>query len=159
MCPRRWLVFLFALALPVCAQTKPDVAALVKAALGEGMVPYAGIKPVVADFTGDGQPDLAVVVDFNKKLAQWLRRGTAILNLDDPSLARMRPDNDQHFCFGLLVLDQMQPARKTIFYGCFQGWKLMPGAKAALDLGMEYGTTLRLYYDGARYRTRVVRSN
>ena len=33
-----------------------------------------------------------------------------------------------------------------------------PGAKAALDLDMESGTRLRLYNDGTRYRTRIVRT-
>lgn len=147
------------------AQTKPpDIAALVRSALGEGIVPYSAVKPVTADFNGDGQPDLAVVVDFNKKLTAWLKRGTVILNLDSPSLAPLRPDNDQHFCFGLLMLDNLLPARKTLFYGCFTGWRFVPapvlGAKgAALDLEMETGVLLRLYNDGARYRTRVVRKN
>jgi hypothetical protein len=141
----------------------PNIPALVKTALGDGIVPYAGVKPVVADFTGDGKPDLAVVADFNKKLATWLKRGTVILNLDSPSLAPMRPDNEQHFCFGLLVLDNMQPDQKTIFYGCFTGWHLVPASKpgsgAALDLDMDSGSTTRLYYDGSRYRTRVVHRN
>ncbi len=140
------------------AQKKPDIAALVKSALGDGVVPYAAVRPVIADFHGEGQPDLAVVVDFNKRLSAWLKRGVVIHNLDSPSLAPMRPDNDQHFCFGLLVLDRMQPDQKTIFYGCFTGWHLVSGAKAALDLDMESGSTLRLYYDGSRYRTRIVRS-
>jgi hypothetical protein len=141
------------------APAKPNVAALVKSALGDGVVPYAAVRPVIADFHGDGQPDLAVVVDFNKKLAAWLKRGTVIHNLESPSLAPMRPDNEQHFCFGLLILDRMQPAQKTLFYGCFTGWHLVPGAKAALDLDMESGSTLRLYYDGSHYRTRVLRRN
>lgn len=146
------------------AQTKPpSVSALVAQALGEGIVPYAAVKPVIADFNGDGQPDLAVVVDFNRKLQAWLKRGTVILNLDSPSLAPMRPDSEQHFCFGLLVLDHMQPERKTLFYGCFTGWHLVPGAgavsRAALDLDMESGSVLRLYYDGTRFRTRIVRGN
>ncbi len=141
-------------------QTKPpDVAALVKTALGDGIVPYAAVKPVVADFTGDGKPDLAVVVDFNKKLNAWLKRGTVILNLDSPSLDRMHLDNEQHFCFGLLILDDMRPESKSIFYGCFTGWHLISGTKAALDLDMESGSTLRLYNDGTRYRTRIVRKN
>lgn len=146
-------------AMPMLAQPKPDVSALVKAALGDGVAPYAAVRPVIADFHGDGQPDLAVVIDFNKKLASWLKRGVVIHNLDSPSLAPMRPDNDQHFCFGLLLLDGMQPARKNIFYGCFTGWHLIKGAKAAIDLDMESGETLRLYNDGTRYRTRVVRQN
>lgn len=144
-------------ALPLFAQTKPDAAALVKAALGEGMVPYAAVKPVTVDFKGDGHPALAVVVDFNRKLAAWLKRGVVILNLDSPALAPMRPDNEQHFCFGLLVFEDMQAARKTVFYGCFTGWRVVRGAKAALDLDMDAGSVLRLYYDGTRYRTRTVR--
>ncbi len=139
------------------------MAVLVAQALGEGIVPYAAVKPVIADFHGDGQPDLAVIVDFNKKLAAWLKRGTVILNLDSPSLAPMRLDNEQHFCFGLLVLEHMQPERKTLFYGCFTGWRLAPGTgpikRAALDLDMESGSVLRLYYDGTRFRSRVVRRN
>lgn len=141
------------------AQPKPGIPALVARALGDGIVPYASVKPLIADFNGDGQPDLAVVVDFNKKLAAWLKRGTAILNLDSPSLAPLRPDNEQHFCFGLLLLDGMQPEKKTVFYGCFTGWHLVPGARAAVDLDMESGQTLRLYNDGTRYRTRIVRTN
>lgn len=151
------------LAATLPAQIKPaDVAILVKSALGDGVVPYAAVRPVVADFNGDGQSDLAVVVDFNKKLAQWLRRGTVIHNLDSPSLAPMRADNEQHFCFGLLILEGMQAERKTVFYGCFTGWHVVPAAgtrSAALDLDMESGSVLRLYNDGTRYRTRVVRSN
>jgi hypothetical protein len=116
------------------------------------------VRPVIADFHGEGQPDLAVVIDFNKKLAAWLKRGVVIHNLDSPSLAPMRPDNEQHFCFGLVILDRMQPDQKNIFYGCFTGWHLVSGAKAALDLDMESGSTLRLYNDGTRYRTRIVRT-
>ena len=73
----------------------------------------------------------------------------------------MRADNEQHFCFGLLILDRMQPAQKTLFYGCFTGWHLVrsAGANAAVDLDMESGSTLRLYNDGTRFRTRVVRGN
>jgi hypothetical protein len=155
----------FLAAAPLLAQTKPpDVAALVKSALGDGIVPYAAVKPVTADFNGDGQPGLAVVVDFNKKLTAWLRRGTVILNLDSPSLAPMRLDNEQHFCFGLLILQRMMATQKTLFYGCFTGWRPVrtpvAGAKgAALDLDMESGVVLRLYNDGTRYRTRVVRRN
>ena len=141
------------------AQPKPDITALVKTALGDGIVPYAAVRPVIADFHGEGRQDLAVVVDFNKKLSAWLRRGTVIHNLESPSLAPMRPDNEQHICFGLLILDRMQPDRKNIFYGCFTGWHLISGAKAALDLDMESGSTLRLYNDGTRYRTRIVRKN
>jgi hypothetical protein len=156
-------VLIAILAAPLFAQTKLDVAALVKSALGEGIIPYAAVRPVTADFHGSGQQDLAVVVDFNKKLPAWLKRGAVILNLDSPSLAPMHPDNEQHFCFGLLILEGMQPARKTVFYGCFTGWHLVPraagGPGAALDLAMENGSTLRLYYDGTRYRTRVVRRN
>jgi hypothetical protein len=141
------------------AQPKPDIAGLVKSALGDGVVPYAAVRPVIADFTGDGQPDLAVVVDFNKKLSTWLKRGTVIHNLESPSLAPMRPDNEQHFCFGLLFLYHMQPAQKTLFYGCFTGWRLIAGRQAALDLDMESGETLHLYNDGTRFHTRVVRRN
>lgn len=140
------------------AQPKPDIRRLVKQALGNDIVPYEAVRPVIADFQGDGQRDLAVVIDFNKKLAAWLKRGVVIHNLDSPSLAPMRPDNEQHFCFGLVILDGMQPDRKNIFYGCFTGWHLIAGAKAALDLDMESGATLRLYNDGTRYRTRIVRA-
>lgn len=144
--------------MKLSAQTRPpDVAALVRSALGDGIVPYAGVKPVIADFNGDGQPELAVVVDFNKKLSAWLKRGTLIHDLESPSLAPMRPDSEQHFCFGLLILDDMQPARKTLFYGCFSGWSVVKGPKAALDLDMESGAVLRLYSGGTRYRTRVIR--
>jgi hypothetical protein len=143
----------------VFAQPKPDIGKLVKQALGNDMAPYAAVRPVIADFHGEGQPDLAVVVDFNKKLVAWLKRGVVIHNLGSPSLAPMRPDKEQHFCFGLLILDRMQPDQKTIFYGCFTGWHLIAGAKAALDLDMESGSTLRLYNDGTRYRTRIVRRN
>jgi hypothetical protein len=150
-------------AMPLCAQPKPDIAGLVKAALGDGIVPYAAVRPVIADFHGEGQPDLAVVVDFNKKLAGWLKRGIVIHNLDSPSLAPMRDDGEQHFCFGLLILDQMRPAQKNIFYGCFTGWHLVAaapsGGRAALDLDMESGSTLRLYNDGSRYRTRILGRN
>ena len=59
---------------------------------------------------------------------------------------------------GLVILDRMQPDQKNIFYGCFTGWHLVSGAKAALDLDMESGSKLRLYNDGTRYRTRIVRS-
>jgi hypothetical protein len=138
---------------------KPDIAGLVKRALGEGVVPYAAVRPVIADFDGDGQSDLAVVVDFNKKLSAWLKRGMVIHNLDSPSLAPLRPDNEQHFCFGLLLLERMQPDQKTIFYGCFTGWHPVSGPKAALDLDMESGSTLRLYREGGRYRTRILRKN
>jgi hypothetical protein len=144
---------------PLLAQPKPDIAALVKSALGEDIVPYAAVRPAIADFHGDGQSDLAVVVDFNKRLNAWLKRGTLIHNLDSPSLAPMRVDNEQHFCFGLLILERMQPAQKTLFYGCFTGWHLVPGTPAKLDLDMESGTTLRLFYDGTRFRTRAVRKN
>jgi hypothetical protein len=151
-------------AAALSAQTKsPDVAALVKSALGDGVVPYAAVRPVIADFDGDGESDLAVVVDFNKKLGGWLRRGMVIRNLESPSLAPLRSDNEQHFCFGLLILEGMQPARKQVFYGCFTGWHPVPHAAgykgAALDLDMESGAVLRLFYDGSRYRTRVLRSN
>jgi len=145
----------FAAILP--AQTKPNIPALVKAALGPDILPYEAVRPVIADFDGDGQQDLAVVVDFNKKLQGWLKRGMVIHNLDSPSLAPMRPDNDQHFCFGLLILQAMQPDRKTIFYGCFTGWHLVAGTKPSLDLDMESGDTLRLYNDGTRFHTRVLR--
>ncbi len=150
---------LLVLAAALSAQVKPDVPALVKAALGDGIVPYAAVRPVIADFTGDGDPDLAVVVDFNKKLPAWLKRGTVIHNLDSPSLAPMHPDNEQHFCFGLLMLEHLQPAQKTLFYGCFTGWRLAAGTRPALDLEMESGSTLRLFHDGTRFRTRVVRKN
>ena len=144
------------------AQPKPNIAKLVQEALGADVVPYAAVRPVIADFQGNGQKDLAVVIDFNKKLAGWLKRGVVIHNLASPSLAPMRPDNDQHFCFGLLILDQMKPGQKNIFYGCFTGWHLVSGAgaagKAALDLDMESGSTMRLYNDGTRYRTRIVRA-
>lgn len=153
------LIALLAPALVFAQPKPPDVAALVRSALGPGIVPYAAVRPVIADFHGEGQQDLAVVIDFNKKLAGWLRRGTVILNLDSPSLAPMRSDNEQHFCFGLLILDRMQSAEKTLFYGCFTGWHLVPGQKAALDLDMESGVTRRLYNDGTRYRTRVIRGN
>jgi hypothetical protein len=113
----------------------------VKTALGPDIVPYPAVRPVTADFNGDGQQDLAVVIDFNKKLEGWLKRGMVIHNLDSPSLAPMRPDNEQHFCFGLLILESMQPDRKTIFYGCFTGWHLIRGTKASLDLDMESGDT------------------
>jgi hypothetical protein len=135
----------------------PNVAALVKSALGEGIVPYAAVRPIFADFNGDSHEDLAVVVDFNKRLSAWLKRGIVIHNLESPSLAPMRPDNEQHFCFGLLVLDHLLPAKKTIFYGCFTGWRLARSSTAAIDLDMESGETLRLFNDGVRFRTRVVR--
>lgn len=138
---------------------QPDAASLVTRALGPGIVPYAAVKPLIADFNGDGQPDLAVVVDFNRHLSAWLKRGDVILDLDSPGLSRMRLDNEQHFCFGLLLLENMQPDRKTLFYGCFTGWHLVPGSKAALDLDMDSGSGLRLYYDGSRYRTRAVHRN
>jgi hypothetical protein len=138
---------------------KPNVAALVKSALGEGIVPYTAVRPLFADFNGDGQQDLAVVVDFNKHLDAWLKRGVIIHNLESPSLAPMHLDNDQHFCFGLLILDHMLPAKKTIFYGCFTGWRLAKSNTAAIDLYMESGETLRLFNDGTKFRTRVVRRN
>ena len=150
--------------LCVASLQAADVAALVKSALGGNIVPYAGVKPVTADFNGDGQPDLAVVVDFNKQLAAWLRQGTVILNLDSPSLSPMRSDREQHFCFGLLILNDLQVTQKTLFYGCFTGWRYLagplPGAKgAALDLDMDSGSVVRLYNDGTRFHTRVVRGN
>lgn len=138
-------------------QPKPNVAALVKSALGEGIVPYAAVRPIFADFNGDGQDDLAVVIDFNKHLQAWLKRGVVIHNLDSPSLAPMHPDSEQHFCFGLLILDHMLPTKKTIFYGCFTGWNLAKSSTAAIDLDMESGETLRLFNDGTKFRTRVVR--
>jgi len=144
-------------AFSLFAQPKPNVRKLVQEALGADVVPYEAVRPVIADFQGDGQSDLAVVVDFNKKLSGWLKRGIVIHNLDTPSLAPMRLDNEQHFCFGLVILDRMQPDQKNIFYGCFTGWRLIAGSKAALDLDMETGLTLRLYNDGGRYRTRVIR--
>ena len=153
----RTCALIFVAAVVVFAQPKPDIAALVKAALGDGIVPYAAVRPVIADFNGDGQQDLAVVVDFNKKLSAWLKRGTVIHNLESPSLAPLRADNEQHFCFGLLFLDKMQPSQKTIFYGCFTGWHFIAGATPALDLDMESGQTLRLYNDGTRFRTRPVK--
>ncbi|HVY94944.1 MAG TPA: hypothetical protein VHA14_19415 [Bryobacteraceae bacterium] len=140
-------------------QLKPNVAALVKSALGEGIVPYAAVRPIFADFNGDGQDDLAVVVDFNKYLQAWLKRGVAIQSLDSPSLAPMHPDNEQHFCFGLLILDHMLPSKKMIFYGCFTGWRLAKSSTPAIDLDMESGETLRLFNDGTKFRTRVVRKN
>jgi hypothetical protein len=143
--------------LLIAAPPKPDVAALVKSALGPGIVPYAAVRPIFADFNGDDHDDLAVLVDFNKHLSAWLKRGVVIHNLESPSLARMRPDNEQHFCFGLLILDRLLPARKTIFYGCFTGWRLAKNSSAAIDLYMESGDTLRLFHDGTRFRTRVVR--
>lgn len=139
------------------SRPRPNVAALVKSALGDGIAPYAAVRPIFADFNGDGQQDLAVVVDFNKRLGAWLKRGVVIHNLESPSLAPMRPDNEQHFCFGLLVLDHMLPAKKTIFYGCFTGWRLAKSSTAAIDLDMESGQTLRLFNDGVRFRTRPVR--
>jgi hypothetical protein len=155
-CIRALIVMLTASCL--FAQPKPDIRKLVKEALGDDVAPYAAVRPVIADFHGEGQSDLAVVIDFNKKLTAWLKRGVVIHNLDSPSLAPMRPDNEQHFCFGLVILDRMLPDQKNIFYGCFTGWHLVSGAKAALDLDMESGTTLRLYNDGTRYRTRIVRA-
>lgn len=139
------------------AKPKPNVAALVKSALGDGIVPYAAVRPIFADFNGDGRDDLAVVVDFNKRLAGWLKRGVVIHNLESPSLAPMQPDREQHFCFGLLILDRMLPAKKTIFYGCFTGWRQAKSSSAAIDLYMESGETLRLFNDGTKFRTRVVR--
>jgi hypothetical protein len=153
----RAVIFMLA-ASCLLAQPKPDIRKLVKEALGNDVAPYAAVRPVIADFHGEGKSDLAVVVDFNKKLAAWLKRGVVIHNLDSPSLAPMRADNEQHFCFGLVILDRTLPDRKNIFYGCFTGWHLVAGAKAALDLDMESGSTLRLYYDGTRYRTRIVRA-
>jgi hypothetical protein len=143
--------------LLAAAPPKPNVAALVKSALGEGIVPYAAARPIFADFNGDSQLDLAVIVDFNKRLPSWLKRGVVIHNLESPSLAPMRPDNEQHFCFGLLILDRMLPARKTIFYGCFIGWRQAKSSTPAIDLDMESGETLRLFNDGSRFRTRVVK--
>ncbi len=127
--------------------------------MGDDIIPYAAVRPVIADFDGDGHSDLAVVVDFNKKLEGWLKRGVVIHNLNSPSLAPMRPDNEQHFCFGLLILGQMQPAQKTLFYGCFTGWHLISGAKAAIDLDMESGSTLRLYKEVSAFHTRILRRN
>jgi len=138
---------------------KPNVAALVKSALGEGIVPYAAVRPIFADFNGDGQQDLAVVVDFNKHLEAWLKRGVVIHNLESPSLAPMHPDNEQHFCFGLLILDHLLPADRTIFYGCFTGWRVAKSSTPAIDLDMESGETLRLFNDRTRFRTRVVRKH
>ena len=140
-----------------------DVASLVHRALGPNIAPHASVKPLTADFTGDGHPDLAVAVDFNKQLATWLRRGDVILDLDSPALTRLRPDNDPRFCFGLLILDGMDATRKTVFYGCFTGWRLIraPGGAAkgaALDLDMDDGVR-RLYFDGMRYRTRLITSS
>jgi hypothetical protein len=155
-CSRAFAVMLVALSL--FAQPKPNVRKLVQEALGTDVAPYEAVRPVIADFQGDGQSDLAVVVDFNKKLSGWLKRGIVIHNLDSPSLAPMRLDNEQHFCFGLVILDRMQPDQKNIFYGCFTGWHLVAGAKAALDLDMESGSTLRLFNDGTRYRTRIMRA-
>ena len=139
------------------SKAKPNVAALVKSALGDGIVPYAAVRPIFADFNGDGQQDLAVVVDFNKHLETWLKRGVVIHNLESPSLAPMHLDNEQHFCFGLLILDHMLPAKKTIFYGCFTGWRLAKSSAPAIDLDMESGEKLRFFNDGARFRTRVLR--
>jgi hypothetical protein len=139
------------------AKPKPNVAALVKSALGEGIAPYAAVRPILADFNADGHDDLAVVVDFNKRLKAWLRRGVVIHSLESPSLAPMRLDNEQHFCFGLLILDRMLPAKKTILYGCFTGWRLANSSTAAIDLDMESGETLRLFHDGTRFRTRTLR--
>lgn len=156
---RHFIALIALAAAALLAQPKPDVAALVKAALGEGIVPYAAVRPVIADFNGDGRQDLAVVVDFNKKLAAWLKRGTVIHNLDSPSLAPMKPDNEQHFCFGLLILEKMQPTQRNLFYGCFTGWHLVQSTNAAIDLDMESGTTLRLFNDGTRFRTRVIHGN
>ena len=143
----------------LAAPPKPNVAALVKSALGAGIVPYAAARPIIADFNSDGRDDVAVVVDFNKRLAAWLKRGVVIHSLESPSLAPMRLDNDQHFCFGLLILDRMLPAKKTIFYGCFTGWRQAQSSSAAIDLDMESGETLRLFNDGAKFRTRVVRKD
>jgi hypothetical protein len=142
----------------LAAPPKPNVAALVKSALGEGIVPYAAVRPILADFNGDGQQDLAVVVDFNKRLDAWLKRGVVIHSLESPSLAPMHLDNDQHFCFGLLILDHILPTKKTIFYGCFTGWRQAKSSTAAIDLDMESGETLRLFNDGTKFRTRVVRN-
>ncbi len=136
----------------------PDIAGLVKKALGQDVAPYEAVRPVIADFDGDGQQDLAVVVDFNKKLQGWLKRGVVIHNLDSPSLAPMHPDTEQHFCFGVLILEGMQPDRKTILYGCFTGWHLIRGTKASLDLDMESGDTLRLYNDGSHASERLSRT-
>jgi hypothetical protein len=137
-------------------KAKPNVGALVKSALGNGIVPYAAVRPIVADLNGDGHDDLAVVVDFNKHLKAWLKRGVVIHNLESPSLAPMRLDNEQHFCFGLLILDRLLPAKKTIFYGCFTGWRLAKSSTAAIDFDMESGETVRLFNDGTKFRTRVV---
>jgi hypothetical protein len=136
-----------------------NVVVLVHKALGDDVSPYPAVKPVTADFNGDGQPDLAVVVDFNRKLNAWLKQGVVILNLDSPSLAPLRRDNEQHFCFGLLFLDRQLPSQKTLFYGCFSGWRLVASQKAALDLDMESGEVLRLYHDGTRFRTRRLKKN
>lgn len=148
---------LILLASVAFAQPKPNIPALVKAALGEGMAPYAAVRPIIADFNNDGQQDLAVVVDFNKRLNAWLKRGDVIRNLESPSLTPMKLDNEQHFCFGLLILDRMQPAQKTLFYGCFQGWRQAKGNPPSIDLNMESGETRRLFHDGTRFRTRVVK--
>ena len=137
----------------------PNIPGLVKQALGPDIVPYSAVRPILADFDGDGKQDLAVVIDFNKKLQGWLRRGMVIHNLSSPSLAPMHSDTEQHFCFGLLVLRDLQPEQKTVFYGCFTGWHLNQGAKASIDLDMESGDTLRLFNDGINFRTRIVRRN
>lgn len=137
----------------------PNITALVKSALGPDIVPYAAVRPILADFDGDGKQDLAVVIDFNRNLPGWLKRGMVIRSLASPSLAPMRPDNEQHFCFGLLILRSLQADQKTVFYGCFTGWHLNQGAKASIDLDMESGDTLRLFNDGTNFRTRIVRRN
>ncbi len=85
------------------------------------------------------------------------KRGVVIHSLESPSLAPMHLDNEQHFCFGLLILDHLLPAKKTIFYGCFTGWRLAKSSTAVIDLDMESGETLRLFNDGTKFRTRAVR--
>ncbi len=142
--------------------SREKVAQLVKEFLGDNAKVFEEMPPQLGDLNGDGNQDLAVVLDVEDGLQAIIAQGLEVRELEAPSLP---PADAPHHCLGLLILQgfETSPERNHLFYGCFSDWRLVPkrqivipkglarGKGDALRLHMETGAFLVLYSDGKSY--------
>jgi len=135
---------------------------------------------LVGDFNGDGNSDIAIMVNVEEGRDELKHNGVRYLNVDPYSRkngAEVDPTGSDaigHNCLGVALIHGtaagwQSPAAKFLIYDCFSSFKLFPKSRVirrgsgstgltpklkgdGIVLDLESGATALVYWNGTTYR-------
>lgn len=114
-------------------------------------------KYVIGDFNGDGNPDLAVIVDVQNARDELVKHGIKLIDTDAWSATNgstLEMDKlEVHNCAGLAIVHGStngwtEPSARLLSYDCFSSAKLFPKRRRVRSVARLGTTAPRLLGDG-----------